>query len=251
MARRLLPLILLLAAALAAPVAAQASDTLPLRKKGDHSPLGNERLSNERTLTRWAHTNLIGKIRSKPSERGKTVGKLRWNTEDNLPEVYVVLESRVDADEQVWLEIRIPGRPNGRTGWIREEQLSNLKEVETHLTIDRRSLTATLRKRGKKVWSSRIGVGAPGTVTPKGRFWIRERLRNLGGSPVYGPWAFGTSAYSDTLTDWPGGGVVGIHGTNQPELIPGRPSHGCVRVPNAKIVRLVKLMPVGTPVTIR
>jgi lipoprotein-anchoring transpeptidase ErfK/SrfK len=91
----------------------------------------------------------------------------------------------------------------------------------------------------------------PGTITPKGRFWIRERLRNLGGNPIYGPWAFGTSAYSDTLTDWPGGGVVGIHGTNQPQLIPGRPSHGCVRVPNAKISRLVKLMPIGTPITIR
>jgi hypothetical protein len=250
MTRRLLPLSLLVAA-LAAPATATAAADPPLRKKGDHSPLGNERLSNERTLTRWAHTNLVGKIRSKPSTSGKTIGKLRWNTEDGLPEVYIVLQSRLDDDERVWLQIRVPGRPNGRTGWVREEQLSNLKEIETHLTIDRRTLTATLRKRGKQVWRSRVGVGAPGTVTPKGRFWIRERLRNLGGSPVYGPWAFGTSAYSDTLTDWPGGGVVGIHGTNQPQLIPGRPSHGCVRVPNAKIVRLVKLMPVGTPVTIR
>jgi Ni/Co efflux regulator RcnB len=250
MTRRLLPLCLLLAA-LAAPAAASAADTPPLREKGDHSPLGDERLSNERTLTRWAHTNLIGKIRSKPSKRGKTIAKLRWNTEDRLPEVYIVLQSRLDDHQRVWLQIRIPGRPNGRTGWVREEQLSNLKEIETHLTIDRRTLTATLRKRGKKVWSSRIGVGAPGTITPKGKFWIRERLRNLGGSPIYGPWAFGTSAYSDTLTDWPGGGVVGIHGTNQPELIPGRPSHGCVRVPNAKIARLARLMPVGTPITIK
>ena len=80
---------------------------------------------------------------------------------------------------------------------MREEQLSNLQEVETHLTIDRRTLKATLRKRGKTIWSSRVGVGAPATVTPKGSFWVRERLRNLGGSPVYGPWAFGTSAYSD------------------------------------------------------
>ena len=250
MTRRLLALAPVLAA-LAGPAAASAADTPPLREKGDRSPLGDERLSNERTLTRWAHTNLIGKIRSKPSNHGKTIAKLRWNTEDRLPEVYVVLQSRLDKDELVWLQIRIPGRPNGRTGWVREEQLSNLKEVETHLTIDRGTLTATLRKRGKRVWRSRIGVGAPGTITPKGRFWVRERLRNLGGSPVYGPWAFGTSAYSDTLTDWPGGGVVGIHGTNQPELIPGRPSHGCVRVPNAKIVRLAKLMPVGTPITIR
>jgi L,D-transpeptidase catalytic domain len=241
---------MVLAAALAIPASAAAADP-PLREKGDRSPLGNERLSNERTLTRWAHTNLIGKIRRRPSEHGRTISKLRWNTEDGVPEVYVVLQSRLDKDEHVWLQIRIPGRPNGRTGWVREHQLSNLKEVETHLTIDRRTLTATLRKRGKRIWRSRVGVGKPGTITPKGRFWIRERLRNLGGNPVYGPWAFGTSAYSDTLTDWPGGGVVGIHGTNQPELIPGRPSHGCVRVPNAKIVRLVKLMPIGTPLTIR
>jgi hypothetical protein len=250
MNRRLLLPLCLLAALLAAPAAASAADPLPLKSKHDGSPFGDERLSNERTLTRWGHTNLIGKIRTKPSTHGKTIAKLRWNTEDGLPEVYVVLESRLDEDEQVWLKIRIPGRPNGRTGWVREEQLSNLKAVDTHLTIDRKKLRATLRKGGKKIWSSPIGVGAPGTITPKGRFWIRERLSNLGGNPLYGPWAFGTSAYSDTLTDWPGGGVVGIHGTNQPELIPGRPSHGCVRVPNAKIRRLAKIMPVGTPVRI-
>ena len=56
-------------------------------------------------------------------------------------------------------------------------------------------------------------------------------------------------AYS-VLSDWPGGGVVGVHGTNEPELIPGRPSHGCVRLRNDKILRLVALMPIGTPVRI-
>jgi L,D-transpeptidase catalytic domain len=250
MMRRLLTPLLTLAL-LATPAAAAAATAPPLKPKNDDGPLGNETLSNERTVTRWAHTNLLGGIRKEPSMASRAIGKLRWNTEDGLPEVYVVLQSRLDDEERAWLQIRIPGRPNGRTGWVREEQLSNLKVAETHLTIDRRTLTATLRKRGKKIWRSRVGVGAPGTVTPKGRFWIRERLRNLGGSAVYGPWAFGTSAYSATLTDWPGGGVVGIHGTNQPELIPGRPSHGCVRVPNAKIVRLAKLMPIGTPLTIR
>jgi lipoprotein-anchoring transpeptidase ErfK/SrfK len=164
-----------------------------------------------------------------------------------------VLESRFDedVDEMPWLRIRLPGRPNGRTGWVREEQLSNLRAIRTQLTIDRRALRATLRRNGKRIWSSPVGVGKRGTITPAGTFWIRERLANLGGDPLYGPWAFGTSAYSDTLTDWPGGGVVGIHGTNQPELIPGRPSHGCVRVPNPAIRRLAKLMPVGTPVVIR
>ena len=58
-----------------------------------------------------AHTNLLGKIRSKPSTSGKTVAKLRWNTEDGLPEVYVVLESRLDEDELVWLKIPTPAGP--------------------------------------------------------------------------------------------------------------------------------------------
>ena len=120
----------------------------------------------------------------------------------------------------------------------------------TYFEVDRRRLRATLYEGGERVWRSRVGVGAPGTPTPKGRFYIRQRLRNLGGSPLYGPWAFGTSAYS-VLSDWPGGGVVGIHGTDQPELLPGRVSHGCVRVPDAAIRRLAKLMPIGTPVRIR
>jgi hypothetical protein len=249
MARRLLPLLLLVL--LAAPASAAGADELPLRPKGDDAPLTNERLSNETTLTRWAHTNLIGTIRSEPTKRSQALGKLRWNTEDGLPEVYVVLRSRIDANRNPWLQIRVPGRPNGRPGWVREEFLSNLKTIQTQLTVDRRALKATLRKDGRRIWTSRIGVGAPGTPTPSGRFWVRERLKNLGGSPVYGPWAFGTSAYSAELTDWPGGGVVGIHGTNQPSLIPGRPSHGCIRVPNRNITRLAKLMPVGTPVRIR
>jgi lipoprotein-anchoring transpeptidase ErfK/SrfK len=53
------------------------------------------------------------------------------------------------------------------------------------------------------------------------------------------------------LTDWPDGGFVGIHGTNEPELIPGAISHGCIRLRNVDILRLSRLMPVGTPLTIR
>ena len=66
----------------------------------------------------------------------------------------------------------------------------------------------------------------------------------------YGPRAFGTSAYS-RLSDWPGGGVIGVHGTNEPGLIPGRPSRGCIRVPNPALGRLCRLMPIGTPVKVR
>jgi L,D-transpeptidase catalytic domain len=245
---RLIALLVLLALAL--PAAAAAEPAPPLRPKTADGPLGDETLSNETTLSRWAYTNVAAKVRVKPSKHARSFTRLRWETEDGPPEVYLVLRSQL-AHGRPWLQIRVPGRPNGRTGYVPEQALSPLRVVETQLIVDRKRLKATLYKRGRAIWSSPVGIGAPGTVTPAGHFWIRERLHNLGGSPVYGPWAFGTAAYSDTLTDWPGGGVVGIHGTNEPQLIPGRPSHGCVRVPNRRISRLARLMPVGTPLRIK
>jgi lipoprotein-anchoring transpeptidase ErfK/SrfK len=141
-------------------------------------------------------------------------------------------------------------RPNGVTGWVPRAALGPLQVVTTRLVIDRRRLRATLTRAGRAIWSSPVGVGAPGTPTPAGHFYIRELLYVGHVDPFYGPWAFGTSAYSATLTDWPGGGVVGIHGTDRPELLPGRPSHGCVRLPDAAVSLLARLMPIGTPVLI-
>jgi hypothetical protein len=239
---------LLIATAVLATAASPAAGE-PLRQPGDDAPLGDERLSDERTLSRWAHPLRRWGIRRRPSHGSRRIGVLRLLTEDRYPEVYLALRSRRAADGRVWVEVRIPARPNGRTGWVPRAQLGSFNTVETALTIDRRRSRATLRRAGRRVWRAPIGHGAFGTATPRGRFYIRERIRNLTGDPLYGPWAFGTSAYSD-LSDWPGGGVVGIHGTDQPWLIPGRPSHGCVRVRNRAIRRLARLMPIGTPVRI-
>ena len=61
--------------------------------------------------------------------------------------------------------------------------------------------------------------------------------------------ALETSAYS-RLTEWPGGGIVGIHGTSKPWLLGRAVSHGCVRVSNATAHALERLAPVGTPISI-
>lgn len=225
----------------------------PAAAKHDPDPFTghNKRLSNERTFTRWAHPQTPARIRYVPRYSSRSFARLRFLTEDREAEAYVVLRSRVDSREHTWLKIRVPMRPNGRVGWVPREALGPLYLVRTRLVIDRRSLRATLFRRGRRIWAAPIGVGRPSTPTPAGRFYIRERLRGLGDGDTYGPWAFGTSAYSPGLTDWPGGGVIGIHGTNRPELVPGRPSHGCVRVRNGPIRRLARLLPIGTPVEIR
>ena len=235
-----------IAAALLAGLATPAAQA-GVRGPGEQGPLGTERLSDERTITRWAHVARRDLVRSAPDQSAAAVTRLRFFTEDGLPEVYVALRSR-RVRSATWVQVRVPMRPNGTTGWVRAAALGRLNVVRTRLVVDRGTLRAVLFRGGKAIWRAPIGVGAAGTPTPAGRFHIRERLRGMGG--IYGPWAFGTSAYS-VLSEWPGGGVIGIHGTNQPELLPGRVSHGCIRVRNADIRRLARLMPIGTPVLIR
>jgi lipoprotein-anchoring transpeptidase ErfK/SrfK len=208
------------------------------------------KLSNETTLSRWAYTNLTLKVRKSPSKGSRAIAKLRFNTEDGYPEVYLALQEYTNGDDVDWVQIRVPGRPNGRKGWVLREGLGEFHVTRLQLVVNRRTLRATLYKKGKKIFRAPVGVGKASTPTPAGHFWIRERLtwqKRFG--DVYGPLAFGTSDYSK-LSDWPGGGVVGVHGTNEPRLVPGRPSHGCIRMHNKDIVRLGRLMGVGTPLLV-
>lgn len=205
-------------------------------------------LSNLRTLTRWAYPQQAAAVLASPSPRARTVGRLRFLTPDGQAEVYLALRS-YSLSGRTWIETSVPGRPNGRTGWVPAAALGALHATREYLRIDRERYRATLYRNGRPVWSAAVGVGRPGLPTPAGHFYITEKLVAVG-SPVYGPYALGTSAYAPTLAEWPGGGVVGIHGTDEPQLIPGRPSHGCIRMDNAAIEQLWHLVGVGTPIEI-
>jgi lipoprotein-anchoring transpeptidase ErfK/SrfK len=234
---------LALAAAAVAPAGAAGAALPPA------NPTGAVKLSDERLATRWAHTADIQPIFSRPSAKAHRVARLHLLTEDSFPEVYLVLARWKNDAGNAWLKIRVPMRPNGRTGWVRQSALRSLHTVHTRLRVNRHTLRVTLYVHGRKRFSAWIGVGKPATPTPAGHFWIREKF-HVGGHTIYGPRAIGTSAYAPTLSDWPGGGVVGLHGTNEPALIPGRPSHGCIRLRNHDILRLYRLVPTGTPVEI-
>ena len=209
-----------------------------------------KRLSNERTLSRWAYVVRATVARRNPSRHSKRIKKLRSSTPDGTPELVLALSERRGRDGRLWVRVRLPMRPNGRKGWVRRGRLGAFRAVRTRLWIDRKRFVAKLYRRGRVIWRAPVGVGRPGWPTPSGRFYVRERLIPVERGSIYGAFAFGTSAYSPVLTDWPGGGMVGVHGTNEPGLIPGRISHGCVRVRNGPISRLRKLMPLGTPIRI-
>jgi hypothetical protein len=206
-------------------------------------------LSNEWTLTRWAYVLRRTPVFSQPDSQSAVITGLRTKTHDGTPELVVAL-AQVFAYDGTWVEVRFKHRPNNVTGWVRRDDLGEFNIVNTALRIQLNRFKATLFRAGKRVWSSRVGIGKGKWPTPRGHFYARERLVPRNKDTVYGIFAFGTSATSPTLTDWPGGGIVGVHGTNQPELIPGRISHGCVRVPNRKIAQLKRLMSLGTPIEI-
>ena len=207
------------------------------------------KLTDEK-IARWAVVMKPAIVRTKPSLAARIITKLPTGTSDGTQNDVLAL-ARVDiSPRQSWYRVRLPILPNNTVGYVQTRYLSPLFTVHTHLYINRRAMSATLKRDGKTVFTTRVGIGKPAWPTPRGEFYIRDKLTNFN-NPFYGPIAFGTSARSAVLTDWPGGGYVGIHGTNQPQIIPGRVSHGCVRMRNAAILALARLMPVGTPVSIR
>jgi len=187
--------------------------------------------------------------KAEPKTSAKTVGKLRLKTGEGTDDLVLVIARTTDSKDRVWLKVRLPIRPNGTTGWVRETALSELQPVDSWIKVSTKTNRLTVIKKGKKVFSAPVGVGQSQRPTRKGQFYTTATLTNFGDA-FYGPIAYVTSATSDTLTDWPGGGIVGIHGTSLPNLIPGKISHGCVRMKNADIKKVDKLVEVGTPITV-
>jgi lipoprotein-anchoring transpeptidase ErfK/SrfK len=204
-----------------------------------------ERVSDERTETWWAYVEARAKVRRLPATSASRVGTVKVRTHLGSPDSVVVL-----ARQGRWSRVRYSGLGR-RTGWVPTRVLSAPKRVRAQLVIDRARRRIALYEQGKRVFAFDVGVGAPGSPTPAGRFYVREKVIPSASGGIYGPVAYGLSAHSKYRTDWPGGGQVGVHGTNEPGLIPGRISNGCVRLRNRSIRRLARRLRVGTPVLIR
>ncbi len=207
-------------------------------------------LSDRSTETyQWAFVRHRTVARSGPSRRARAISTILFRTPELYRNAILALDGVQNRKGETWVRIRLAVLPNGSTGWVPRRSLGPFQTVHTRMEISHSGLHATLYRYGKPVFKTIIGVGQRSWPTPRGEFYIREKLTGYY-APAYGPRAFGLNARSTKLTDWPGGGFIGIHGTNQPGILPGRVSHGCVRMRNPAILRLFRLMPIGTPVTI-
>jgi hypothetical protein len=214
------------------------------------APRGFIRISDERSRTWSAWVDEATWVRKTPSPTAPRLAPLRLHTWHGSDETVVVL-GEVGVAGRSWSYIRYAGLGD-RRGWVPTSALSTFERHATRLVLDRPRLRLSLMRGRRVLFSTPVGIGAVGSPTPAGRYYIRERLGPFANSnSIYGALAFGTSAFSPYRTDWPGGGQVGIHGTNQPGLIPGRISNGCVRIRNANVLRLGRMLRVGTPLLIR
>jgi hypothetical protein len=207
-----------------------------------------EALEMSGVTAQWASLTRTTAYRAGPSAGARPRGRIGGRTPEGTANVVLIEGSAQDAAGRPWARVRFPGEGTRHTGWIPRAALGPGGISRSRLVVDRAGLRLTLYRDGRSAFTAPVGVGRPGTPTPAGRFYIRNRLSRYA-SARYGPLAFGTSARS-SLSDWPGGGFIGIHGTNRPDLLPGAVSHGCIRMRNGDIVRLGEMLRVGTPVVI-
>ncbi|MEA1903136.1 MAG: L,D-transpeptidase [Actinomycetota bacterium] len=150
-----------------------------------------------------------------------------------------------------WLEVMLPIRPNGSTGWVHSTEVA-LYVVEGRIIIDLSDRQLSYVVSGEEVLTSTVAIGKSGYPTPTGEFFVTDSVTLSSEGTPWGPHALGLSARSDTITEYNGGdGIIGIHGTNNPSSIGNAASLGCVRLPNELITELFGLVPIGTPVEIR
>lgn len=210
----------------------------------------------EDALTTTVATSIVDVLRvhAAPEDAGSVEGAgaermVLERAEEASGEVVLLVLEAGDA----WLRVQLPVRPNGSTGWIRVQDVRTSRHRYA-IDISLGDYELVLTQGVREVMRTPIGVGRADRPTPGGDYYIKELLAPPDPDGIYGPYAYGLSGFSNVLSEFAGGeGVIGIHGTNEPDLIGTDASSGCIRLPNDVVTRLVEEigLPLGTPVSIR
>jgi lipoprotein-anchoring transpeptidase ErfK/SrfK len=150
-----------------------------------------------------------------------------------------------------WLHVRLPGRPNQHTGWIRSLRAIRFS-TPWRIAVDLSARRVTVYQHGKVKRRFAAVVGKPSTPTPRGRFFVEEAM-SLASTAPGNPFALATSARSNVLQEFEGGpGQIALHGTNGLAGVPGSAaSHGCIRLSTSDITWMARRIGAGVPLTIR
>jgi L,D-transpeptidase catalytic domain len=181
-------------------------------------------------------------LRDRPG--GRVVAHLRPRTEWGSPTVVWASERRGH-----WLGVYATVVGNNRIAWL------DARRDRPRMWRSQYSLHADLSNRALELWrGSRVvrrmsaGIGAANTPTPVGRFSVTDKLIPARGLSYYGCGLLALSGHQAHLRPgWAGGDRIAIHGGS----VGGAASAGCLHVSDSDLKRLMKVIPIGTPVYIK
>ena len=208
---------------------------------GSQPPSGEQRVPGQGSLTAYVARGTA--LRDRPN--GRALATLRVKTEFGSPRVLTVVQRRPG-----WLGVYASELPNHRVGWIPERGV-DLFRVNYAIDVDlsRRQLVAS---HGRQVVARvPVAIGKPSAPTPLGVYAVSDRLYTRNDSP-YGCCVLALTGHQPRVPqEWGGGDRLAIHATLDPASI-GKPiSLGCLRADTFQMRKLMKMIPLGTRVSVR
>jgi hypothetical protein len=159
----------------------------------------------------------------------------------------------VVATRPDWIEVRIVAKPPAiATAWIPQPEAS-LARTPFHIIVDLSQTRVLLFNRGSLVMCAPAAVGATGTPTPIGHFFLAFLAQAP--DPSYGSFVIVTSALAQTTTDWQQNGqpVITIAGPlNAAAAIDdagASVTSGAVRLLTNDLEKL-RVVPAGSPIDV-
>ncbi len=192
---------------------------------------------------RWLTARLTRPVTLRSRPGGRILARLQRRTEFGSPRVLGVVSRRSG-----WLEVVSSELRNQSRGWMRAAH-ADLGATNWSVHVDRSARRLVLRRSGRRVESLPVAVGRPGTPTPVGRYATTDELHTNRPDSPYGCCIIALSGHQTRLVEgWPGGDRLAIHATPQLESIGQAASLGCLRAHAADVRRMMRRLPLGTPV---
>lgn len=183
-------------------------------------------------------------VRSSPGDDEVVVHTLDAVRDSGAPLTLLLADDPGDG----WYEVLLPVRPNGSTGWVSADDVT-VAHVPFRLEMSVSTNELRLFEDDELLRTMPAASGTGDTPTPLGEFYLTELIEPTNSG--YGPYAYGTSGFSDVLTSFGGGpGQIGLHGTDDPDSVGRAVSHGCIRLSDEDITFLAETLPLGTPVDV-
>jgi hypothetical protein len=219
--------------------APQPPEPFLAKPKPKPRPARPRRVARPGTLVAHVRAGRIVAVRSAPD--GPVLARLSSRTEFGSPRTFAVTQAGRG------LRVITTELPNGRTGWVDAPGALSLSRSGVTLDVDLSARVLRVRRAGRLVGTIQVGIGAPGTPTPTGRFAITDKLRGSDYSAVYGCCILALSGHQTKLPrGWTGGDRLAIHGGSTG----GSVSTGCLHAGERDLRYVMRLVPLGAQIVI-